>query len=252
MFVLGHLRKLYLYLEALVYDEKTIDKNIPRPKYFTHEKGIDWMLSKFDFEGSTILEVGSKEVVGKSLLKKKIKKAKYIGLDIQEGKNVNIVTDAHEMSKVLDKNSINCVYSSSVFEHLYAPWLVAEEISKILKLEGYVCIETHFTYQAHERPFNFFNFSDLGLKVLFNPNLGFECIDSGLDIPLRARFSIKGPKYLRMKELYSAFSHSYFVGKKIKDIDFKSFSWSKSNPTLLDKKNKYPARVDSIEKRHID
>ena len=245
MFVLGHLRKLYLYLEALVYDEKTIDKNIPRPKYFTHEKGIDWMLSKFDFEGSTILEVGSKEVVGKSLLKKKIKKAKYIGLDIQEGKNVNIVTDAHEMSKVLDKNSINCVYSSSVFEHLYAPWLVAEEISKILKLEGYVCIETHFTYQAHERPFNFFNFSDLGLKVLFNPNLGFECIDSGLDIPLRARFSIKNPKYLRMKELYSAMSHSYFVGQKINKIDLTKYKWKRANPTIHNKEDVYPNRLDN-------
>ena len=80
MVVLSHLRKLYLYLEALFYDERTIDKNIPRPQYFTHEKGIDWMLDKFDFDGSTILEIGSKEVVGKSLLKKKLKKPNILAL----------------------------------------------------------------------------------------------------------------------------------------------------------------------------
>ena len=252
MFMLGHIRKLYLYLEALVYDERAIDKSLPRPKFFTHENGIDWMLKKFDKSGLKILEIGSKEVVGNSLLNKKIKKAEYIGLDIQEGRNVDIVTDAHEMSKLIEKNSIDCIYSSSVFEHLYAPWLVAEEVSKILKIGGYICVETHFTYQAHERPFNFFNFSDLGLKVLFNNNLGFDCIDAGLDLPLRARFSIKGPKYLRMKELYSAFSHSYFVGKKIKDIDLDTYTWIKANPTLLDEKIKYPERIDSLEKRHKD
>ena len=87
---------------------------------------------------------------------------------------------------------------------------------------------------------------------MFNNNLGFDCIDAGLDLPLRARFSIKGPKYLRMKELYSAFSHSYFVGKKIKDIDFDTYTWIKANPTLLDEKIKYPERIDNLEKRHID
>jgi hypothetical protein len=76
------------------------------------------MLSKFDKSGLTILEVGSKEVVGQSLLKKKIRNAKYIGLDIQKGKNVDIIADAHEMSNLIENNSIDCVYSSSVFEWL--------------------------------------------------------------------------------------------------------------------------------------
>jgi len=249
MIVLGHLRKLYLYIEALLFDHRTIDNTLPRPKNFTHENGINWMLNKFDKKGMTILEIGSKEVVGKSILKEKINNAKYLGLDINDGENVDLQVDAHEMSKYIENNSIDCIYSSSVFEHLYAPWLVAEEISKILKLNGYVCIETVFCYQTHERPFNFFNCSDLGLKILFNKDLGFDHIDSGLDLPLRARFSIKNPKYLRMKELYSAMSHSYFVGKKIKEIDLTKYSWLKANPSIRDKDNVYPKREDNKIKR---
>ena len=245
MFALGHLRKLYLYLEALVFDSRTIDNNLPRPKKFTHENGVNWMLSKFDKKDMTILEIGSKEVVGESVLKKKIKNAKYIGLDINDGDNVDIQADAHELSKYIDYESIDCIYSSSVFEHLYAPWLVAEEIYKVLKLNGYVCIETVFCYQAHERPFNFFNCSDLGLKVLFNNELGFEAVDSGLDLPLRARFSIKNPKYLRMKELYSAMSHSYFVGQKINKIDLTKYKWKRANPTIHNKEDVYPNRLDN-------
>ena len=129
--------------------------------------------------------------------------------------------------------------------NLYAPWLVAEEIYKVLKLNGYVCIETVFCYQAHERPFNFFNCSDLGLKVLFNNELGFEAVDSGLDLPLRARFSIKNPKYLRMKELYSAMSHSYFVGQKINKIDLTKYKWKRANPTIHNKEDVYPNRLDN-------
>ena len=249
MFIVGRLRKFYLYLEALLFDNRTIDHTLPRPKNFTHENGVNWMLNKFDNSGMTILEIGSKEVVGLSPLKKKIKKAKYIGFDIQEGQNVDVVGDAHNLSNFIKKNSIDCVYSTSVFEHLYAPWLVAEQISLVLKLNGYVCTETVFTYQTHERPFNFFNCSDLGLQVLFNKDLGFDYVDGGLDLPLRARFSIKNPKYLRMKELYSAMSHSYFVGKKIKEVDLNEYSWLKANPTIHNKDKVYPKRDDNKNQR---
>tara|TARA_B100000575_G_scaffold172467_1_gene138164 strand:- start:1103 stop:1864 length:762 start_codon:yes stop_codon:yes gene_type:complete len=245
MFILGTLRKFYLLLEASVFDYRTIDKDLPNPKYFNHTNGVNWMLSLFDKPNFTILEIGSKEVTGKSILKEKIINAKYIGLDIQEGRNVDIVADAHELSKKIKENSIDCIYSSSVFEHLYAPWLVAEEISKVLKLDGHVFIETHFTYQAHERPFNFFNCSDLGLKALFNKSLGFETIDFGLDLPLRARFNIHNPKYLRMKELYSAMSHSYFVGKKIKNINLEKYTWLNADPNKEDKSKYYPKKTDS-------
>ena len=245
MFILGSLRKFYLYLEALAFDKRTIDKTLPRPKFFTHENGINWIIEKFDKTNFTILEIGSKEVTGKSVLKEKINNAKYIGVDVQDGKNVDIVMDAHELSKKFKKNTIDCIYSSSVFEHLYAPWLVAEEISKILKINGHVCIETHFTYQAHERPFKFYKCSDLGLQVLFNKALGFKVVDSGLDLPLRARFNIHGPKHVRMKELYSAMSHSYYVGKKVNEVNYENFNWLKANPTKEDSSKYYPTSVDS-------
>ena len=72
----------------------------------------------------------------------------------------------------------------------------------------------------------------------FNKDLGFEHIESGLDLPLRARFSIKNPKYLRMKELYSAMSHSYYVGKKIKQIAFEKSGILRENvPVIIAKQN---------------
>jgi len=255
MKILGKIRNAYLYLEALVFDKRAIDSTLPRPKYFNHLKGIDWMVDKFDRNGVTILEIGSKEVTGKSIIKPKLLKAKYIGIDISEGENVDIVCDAHELSKFVKKNSIDCVYSASVFEHLYAPWIVAEEISKILKKGGYVCIETVFNFKTHERPWNFFHFSDLGLKVLFNKEFGFKCIDSGLDLPIRGRFSLFSPKYLRMKEVYGMMSHSYYVGEKISNFkpekNSGSFNWLRANPSILNKNDKYPSKKDNTNRKKL-
>lgn len=250
MKIFFYIRLFYLYVEALVYDRRAEDPSLPRPKFFDHLNGLDYLLNNFDKEGITILELGSKEVTGSSIIKSKLTKAKYIGTDIAPGRNVNIVCDAHELSKFVENGSIDVVYSASVFEHLYAPWLVAEEISKILKIDGHVFIETTWNFKSHERPWNFFNFSDLGLKALFNTELGFQCIDSGLDLPIRGRFSIRGPKYLRMKELYGLMSHSYYAGKKVSDMkkepSEQCFNWRNANPSIESKDNVYPSREDNI------
>lgn len=253
MFLLGKIRNAYLFLEGLTFDKRAQLPELPRPKFFDHENGVKWILENFDKENLTILEIGAKEVTGSSVIKSRIINAKYIGTDIAPGRNVDFVCDAHELSKFISNNSVDLIYSTSVFEHLYAPWLVAEEISKVLKVGGFVCIETAFNFKSHERPWNFFHMTDLGLKALFNEYLGFETIDSGLDVPIRGRFSLLGPKYLRMKEVYGLMSMSYFVGKKKsemkKDGNEDKFNWKNANPFLVDESNNYPSVGDNLGER---
>ncbi len=69
------------------------------------------------------------------------------------------------------------------------PWLVATEIAKLLNVGGHVFVETHFSYSSHERPWHFFQFTDMALKLLFNEALGFECIEAGVSNPIVGRFS---------------------------------------------------------------
>jgi hypothetical protein len=164
-------------------------------------------------------------------------------MDIYSGKNVDIVVDAHQLSSLLESNSIDLIYSLSVFEHLSMPWIVAEEMAKILRVNGIVCIETTFSNRAHESPWNFFQFSDAGLKVLFNNKLGFECLDSGLDLPMDSRFILKNPEYLKFKEIKSTFSHSYFVGLKKRHINF-HFDWRSVSTDVFMPNTKHPYRDD--------
>jgi len=212
------------YLKARIYDHSDHFPSSVKPSLFSYDTKIDWLIEQCNKPGYRVLEIGAKEVTSRSLLKTRLSSAQYIGTDIQPGRNVDIVCDAHELSKYIDSNSIDVVYSSVTFQAFSRPWVVAEEIAKILKIGGLVCIETHFSFKCTQRPWNFFHFSDHGLGVIFNKRLGFHCVDRGLDCPLKARFSLAGPVTLGFSEIGDMFSHSYFVGIKTVDT-VPGFDW---------------------------
>jgi len=124
------------------------------------------------------------------------------------------------------------------------PWIVAVEIAKLLKVRGFVFVETHFSFSSHERPWMFFQFSDMGLKILFSEALGFECIDSGMSNPIVGRFSSLADKYLRNTPVTGLYCHSEYFGKKVKDC--MNFDWSKVSLVELLGEIKYPKKAEKF------
>jgi len=102
-------------------------------------------------------------------------------LDILEGQNVDVVGDAHELSKYFKKEYFDVIYSFAVFEHLLQPWKVALEMNKVLKKGGIGFIFTHQTIGMHDLPWDYFRFSDSAWDGIFNKYTGFEIIDRSLD-----------------------------------------------------------------------
>ncbi len=123
------------------------------------------------------------------------------------------------------------------------PWLVAEQISKTLKVGGTIFIETHFSASSHERPWNFFQFSDMGLRVLFNEALGFQCIEAGMQTPIVGRYSRHAAPYLRYRPVKGLYCHSTYVGRKVRDIS--DFNWRDVDLDQLVNQTRYPAPSDS-------
>jgi hypothetical protein len=102
-------------------------------------------------------------------------------MDVSAGPNVDIVADAHTMSKTI-AGRFDYVFSISVFEHLIMPWVAACEINKLLKPGGYVFTQSHPAYPLHEEPWDFFRFSKNAWNGLFNPLTGFEVVETGYGI----------------------------------------------------------------------
>jgi len=88
-------------------------------------------------------------------------------------------------------------------------------------------VGTHFSYGSHERPWNFFQFSDMALRVLFSPALGFECMETGMSSPIIGRFSKFADDCLRFMPVKGLYCHGEFLGRKAKDVDL--FEWNSVN-----------------------
>ncbi|MBV8326728.1 methyltransferase domain-containing protein [Chryseobacterium sp.] len=220
-------------------DRQYLSKDVPLSTIASHQNWYNHLIEIGNKPGMKILEVGSREVTGSYNSKKNFEQAEYTGFDYYPGSNVDIVGDAHKLSSYFAQDEkFDLIYSAACFEHFAMPWLVAEEIAKLLKVGGIIFVETHFSYSAHERPWNFFQYSDMGLKALFSKALGFECIDAGMSNPLIGRFSLLADEYLQNKPVKGLYCHSEYLGKKIKDVE--NFSWDQVDLNDVVGETKYP------------
>jgi SAM-dependent methyltransferase len=218
-------------------DDYYLLDDIDEPKYVKHSLWFDYLVEHFNQEGFEILEIGSREVTSNSRAKKSFDKANYTGFDYHDGPNVDVVGDVHKLSTYLDKK-FDLIYSASCFEHFAMPWKAATEINKLLKVGGHIFIETHFSFRSHERPWNFFQFSDLGLQILFSRSMGYECIDKGMSNPIVGRFSILADEYLRYLPIKGLYCHSQFLGKKVEEVE--NFDWNQIDLNELVENTEYP------------
>jgi SAM-dependent methyltransferase len=208
------------------FDKDFLAKDVSSPKLVSHLKWQQYLYDIGNKPGFRVLEIGSREVTGESTARRGFANAEYIGFDYYPGNNVDVVGDVHKLSSYFDGGEgFDIIYSSACFEHFAMPWIVATEIAKLLKVGGIVFVETHFSYSSHERPWNFFQFSDLALKALFSEALGFECIDAGMSNPIVGRFSSLADEYLRNKPVKRLYCHSEYLGRKVREV--RDFDWTK-------------------------
>lgn len=219
-------------------DHKYLDPKVPISKLVGHGQYLQYLTDIGNHPGLKILEVGSREVTGKSDARSRFSKAEYVGFDYYPGANVDVVGDAHKLSQYFGDKKFDIIYSSAVFEHFAMPWLVAVEMATLLKVGGIIFVETHFSYSSHERPWHFFQFSDMALRVLFSPALGMECIEAGASNPLVARFSSLADDYLKCRPVGGLYCHSEYLGRKIKDVD--RFDWGNVDLEDVVQGTKYP------------
>lgn len=98
----------------------------------------------------------------------------YTGADILEGPNVDVVADAHSLSKHFAEASFDAVFSIHTWEHLAMPWKVAVELNHVLRVGGIAYISTHQALGLHDMPWDFWRFSDTAWDSLFNEFTGFR------------------------------------------------------------------------------
>lgn len=123
-----------------------------------------------------VLDIGGRERSGPVELQAQLGDVELTIFDLLPGGNVDVVGDAHQLSRHFAPASFDYVISTSVFEHLMMPWRVVLEINRVLRPGGLCFVSSHQSLGLHELPCDFWRFSDSAWRVLFSPPAGFEVI----------------------------------------------------------------------------
>ena len=235
--MIRQLTRLFELLAHLPYFPRKPDIEVPN-YCSTDPDWITMLSTHFNHAGMRVLEVGSRNVTGANF-RDRFDKADYVGFDIYSGENVDVVGDAHSLSTYFDpEEKFDLIFCSAVFEHLYAPWIAAQEMASLLKVGGQIFVETHFSWRVHERPWNFFQFSDMGLRALFNEGLGFRVLDCGMRNPMIGFYTGLAEESLRYKKIKELYCHSSILVEKMEEKP--GFRWEEMSAKEIVGETRYP------------
>jgi len=190
-----------------------------------------------------VLEIGSRVVSPGSSSKRCLfpGASSYTGFDYYPDSNTDVVGDAHRLSQYFGNQRFDAIFSMVVFEHLAMPWVVAMEINKLLELGGITYHWAPFAWHTHERPWDFWRFTDEGLKVLFSPALGFKTIKAGLCEPLHMYLdNIDSPGFEDFAMHPGGFAGAAILAQKVAPMEPEKFKWDVTLEESLGSSSHYP------------
>lgn len=127
-------------------------------------------IKREEIEIKDIIEVGSQDVNGS--LKDHIltlNPKSYIGIDIEKGKNVDIICDAENLINIFGKESFDAVICTSTLEHVINWRKIVSNIKNICKPNGIMFIAVPSPgFASHEYPVDFWRFTLDDIKVIFS------------------------------------------------------------------------------------
>ncbi|MHA1820163.1 MAG: class I SAM-dependent methyltransferase [Promethearchaeota archaeon] len=210
-----------------------------------HSSIVDFFLKVIkpeEFENAEVLEIGSRDVNGtiRPIIEKFLKIKKYLGIDIAEGKFVDIVLPAEKIAEYFGNDAFDIVISTEVLEHVKDWRLVINNIKSVLKAGGYVYLTTRSKgFKYHAYPNDFWRYEINDFKNIFSD---FKIITLVKD-PIKAGILFKAlkPKDWKPKDLSNIKLYSMILGKR-----------TLSNPTIEQMprtrrlKLKYSAKINRL------
>jgi SAM-dependent methyltransferase len=124
----------------------------------------------FMADNAVVFDIGSKDTP--MVLPRGIRR---VTVDMDPRVEPDILADAHDMH-MIPSESADGVVVISVLHHCRKPWLVVQEIHRILKPCGIVYASITFMFPFHVDPDDYWRVSHHGVDVLFDQ---FEKIESG-------------------------------------------------------------------------
>ena len=116
-----------------------------------------------------VLDVGSLDVSKTGTIRDFIPgHKKYVGLDMRKGKNVDIVMNAHDMSKKWKRPIFGLVTCVDTLEHDLEFWRTVKNMRSVLKPGGWLLITVpSLAHPRHNHPSDYYRFFETVFNEVF-------------------------------------------------------------------------------------
>jgi len=127
------------------------------------------------------LEVGSKDYGTTQPLQQVLKhEGPYTRVDMQDGPHVDVVLDLtipfEQIDARLNGVRFGTIFCLSVLEHCRQPFVMSENLVRLLAPGGKICLSVPFAWKCHGYPSDYWRFTPEGVQLLF-PRLCFDTAD---------------------------------------------------------------------------
>jgi len=114
-----------------------------------------------------VIEIGSKDYGSTASFRDLYRGAEYVGADLEAGKGVDVVVDLTEGLGGLGEGRFALAICCSVLEHTPRPWVMAENIIRLLRPGGMLYLSVPWVWRYHAYPDDYFRFSPRAVQSLF-------------------------------------------------------------------------------------
>ena len=129
-----------------------------------------------------VLEIGSKDYGSTSTFREFYSGDEYIGVDMEPGKNVDLVADLTNGVAGLRRNHFALGICCSVLEHVKKPWVFAENLTSLMRDGSALYMSVPWVWRYHAYPDDYFRFSWRGVIELF-PEFAWRHICYSTNVP---------------------------------------------------------------------
>lgn len=180
-------------------------------------------LSQEEIKAKEVLEVGSLDVNGSlQPILKSWKPKKYVGVDIEMGKGVDIVVSGEDLLTKFKKESFDVVISTETMEHVRDWRKVISNLKAVCKPGGIILVTTRsIGFFFHAYPYDFWRYEASDMERIFADckvlKLEKDPQDPGIFI------KVQKPKNFVEKDLSNVKLFSVIRNKRIRDLHENDF-----------------------------
>lgn len=147
------------------------------------ENVYSWIEANNKYVKGNVLEIGSRRYSDHSFLDLRTlaasqpKLKSFLGTDLIDGDNVDVVTDLtlpfSRLGKSFKAQMFNTVFCISVLEHIPDVFTACKNISQLIKPGGALFLSVPFVFRFHGYPSDYWRFTPEAIKILF-PDIDFR------------------------------------------------------------------------------